>query len=430
MPKNLLTTREGELLPNDPLNHIFEFLDPDTFFKVVKELRDYNKRYLLAHIDMLLHWLKNSPVEQQLMSPPLFDNKALSLMLDHYLKQTKRQLGIEALSKRWGEGFEHMMDHYGIQQIKMEYFGLQQIIDSDNSRSFHKYIKQKIVSDFCTPFYLNNNYPAFAKLEKYKLFQSDKLGNIKKVFCHNGPHYGYYRYFVLTHNDTVYGWDDDPYGGAPDDIKIQGNIRKPTLLKSLSYKGITNIVGNSSVNFAFTHDHKIYGWGYTMLNNHHDVIAKEPVLLESVMRKNIVKIICVDRIYYGLTTTGKLYNWGYGRKFGHDQNIDQKIEVLEPTLIKNLASEEIIDIISIICYDAGRIFAITKSGNVYGWGNNTHGGLGLGILKPYISLPTRISALNNVIEIVPSDAYWKSDSEHLTFFALTRSGEIYAWGEK
>ena len=124
-------------------------------------------------------------------------------------------------------------------------------------------------------------------------------------------------------------------------------------------------------------------------------------------------IACGRYFTAAITDSGELYTWGAGRDFalGHGDRNNR----LLPTKVEALAGEKVI---KVAC---GKNFtvALTASGNVYTWGNNDLGQLGITKVDRCKETPTRITSLSNIVDVVAGD---------LHVLALTRSGEVFSWG--
>jgi len=148
----------------------------------------------------------------------------------------------------------------------------------------------------------------------------------------------------------------------------------------------------------------------------------------------IEKIIDLSAGYkhtLALTNTGQLYGWG-NNEFGQ-LTFESKDDVLSPVLI-NLntfldENEIIIDV------EAGTFssYIITSKGNLFAWGKNDYGQLGIGD-KINRKNPAKITSLSSesdpVVRIITSKAF----EEIIPFrnesfvIAQTRSNKIYSWG--
>ena len=86
-----------------------------------------------------------------------------------------------------------------------------------------------------------------------------------------------------------------------------------------------------------------------------------------------------------------------------------------PTKIKNLNN------VDKIYYSYGSCYAKTKTGEVYAWGKNDKGQLGIGNTEDQ-SIPVKVTGLSNIVKInITSFIY--------SIYAKTKTGEVYAWGE-
>ena len=132
--------------------------------------------------------------------------------------------------------------------------------------------------------------------------------------------------------------------------------------------------------------------------------------------KDIKKMYFDGTSIFAVTLSGEVYAWGDNEdgKLGigntEDQNTPVKIEGL-------------INVKEILTYDEG-IFAITTNGELYGWGNNKYGQLGIGNNEAQYA-PVRINGVSEVenIYIVPS---WRGNYREI--YAKTKDGKLYVWG--
>jgi alpha-tubulin suppressor-like RCC1 family protein len=126
---------------------------------------------------------------------------------------------------------------------------------------------------------------------------------------------------------------------------------------------------------------------------------------------NISKIIPGKSCWYIITINGDVYSWGYNNygQLGLGTTTNTNV----PTKISGLSN-----VSNIVVNDDYSAYAVTTSGNVYSWGYNNHGQLGIGSTT-YASSPTQITTLSKITKLVAKD-----DS----VFAFTSSGNIYAWG--
>lgn len=148
-----------------------------------------------------------------------------------------------------------------------------------------------------------------------------------------------------------------------------------------------------------------------------------PVALNGTKTGTWVKLYTTRYNIYALTSTGEV--WGMGNNgagqlgLGDTTLTSQRYRMLHkipvPVAIADLAIPSGADVL-------GCVFARTSSGDVWAWGNNAIGQLGLGDLVNRVS-PVQISALSNISKISVGGA---ASNAHV--LAMNTSGALYAWG--
>ena len=117
---------------------------------------------------------------------------------------------------------------------------------------------------------------------------------------------------------------------------------------------------------------------------------------------------------YARTINGEVYAWGdnsYGQLgIGNTENQSS------PVKIESLSN------VDEIYYDGSgcSVYAKMTNGEVYAWGDNSYGQLGIESTTYKQSTPQKIEGLTNVEEIY---------AENCSVFAKTTTGEVYAWGD-
>ena len=157
----------------------------------------------------------------------------------------------------------------------------------------------------------------------------------------------------------------------------------------------------------------VYSWGENRegrLGIGNTTNQSAPVKINAL--SNIKEIYTNGCSSWALTKTGDVYSWGdngYGQ-LGIGNTTDQNT----PVKISTLSNIKAIYIGS----DSYNSFAVTETGDVYAWGSNEYGQLGIGI-KGDQQTPVKLNSLTN-IEKIYTTGY--------SSFAKTISGDIYAWG--
>ena len=128
-----------------------------------------------------------------------------------------------------------------------------------------------------------------------------------------------------------------------------------------------------------------------------------------------VQVACGHVHTLALTDDGRVFAWG-NNKTGCVGVSDRG--TCAPQEIESLRGKQIISISAGMESSA----ALSASGEVYTWGADNYGQLGLGQGARYINHPTRIRTLRNVpIVQIACGQY------HM--LALSAAGEVYAWGQ-
>lgn len=114
-----------------------------------------------------------------------------------------------------------------------------------------------------------------------------------------------------------------------------------------------------------------------------------PKLVKTLGTAQVVQVACGQFHTLALTNSGDLYSFGANM---HGQlGLGYECEkVTKPTLVKSLQGFPI----AFICCGANHSFVVSKSGSIYGFGKNLFGQLGVGDLvsRPY---PTHVKTLRN-----------------------------------
>ncbi|XP_072190174.1 probable E3 ubiquitin-protein ligase HERC4 [Excalfactoria chinensis] len=93
-------------------------------------------------------------------------------------------------------------------------------------------------------------------------------------------------------------------------------------------------------------------------------------------------------------------------------------KIFEPRLVKELGNDTIVQI---ACGDHHSM-ALTRGGNLFTWGRNTHGQLGVGSQDPFISKPRLVKGLKGI-----PLAQIAAGGAHSVVVSL--SGAVYSWGK-
>lgn len=171
---------------------------------------------------------------------------------------------------------------------------------------------------------------------------------------------------------------------------------------------------------------RLFTWGsnaYNKLGLGPDAAKVEPYprLVEALSGIELVDISCGENHTAAVDREGKVYTWGWGGSLyqgagglGHPSRKD----VPMPQLVRSLVDQGVI-ITSINC-GAYHSVALAQNGEVWTWGNGECGQLGHG-WGENLNEPKSVELLaNKTVSTIAAG--------HRFTMALTRSGELYAFG--
>jgi len=171
--------------------------------------------------------------------------------------------------------------------------------------------------------------------------------------------------------------------------------------------------------FILTSTGTLYGFGY---NGHGTVGINttnnqySPVKITGPLDgKKVCKVAAGEYHVLALTDDGQLFGWGYGANGAH--GLATTGNVTTPTRVKNLDNEKIVDI-EVSTYFS---LALTADGDLYSWGLNGNGQLGLDHTTNPTATPTLVQTLKGkkIIQVSAGEGHC---------LALSNTGEVYSWG--
>ncbi|XP_053521364.1 RCC1 and BTB domain-containing protein 1 isoform X4 [Artibeus jamaicensis] len=184
-------------------------------------------------------------------------------------------------------------------------------------------------------------------------------------------------------------------------------------IKSLSY-------GSGPHVLLSTEDGVVYAWGhngYSQLGNGTTNQGIAPIqVCTNLLIKQVVEVACGSHHSVALAADGEVYGWGYNGngQLGLGNNVNQ----LTPVRVAALHS---VCVNQIVCGYAHTL-ALTDEGLLYAWGANTYGQLGTGNKNNLLSPAHIMVEKERVVEIAACH------SAH-TSAAKTQGGHVYMWGQ-
>ncbi|XP_056467333.1 RCC1 and BTB domain-containing protein 2 isoform X2 [Gadus macrocephalus] len=229
-----------------------------------------------------------------------------------------------------------------------------------------------------------------------------------------GPHV-----VLATSDGEVFAWGHNGYSQLGNGTTNHGLI--PALVSTnLLNKKVMEVACGSHHTIALTTDGEVFAWGY---NNSGQVgsgsTANQPTprrVSSCLQNKVVVNIGCGQLCSMAVLDNGEIYGWGYNcnGQLGLGNNGNQQTPC-------RIAALQGASIIQVACGYAHTL-ALTDEGMVYSWGANSYGQLGTGN-KSNQALPTLINTeKERMVEVAACH------TSH-TSAARTQSGQVLMWGQ-
>jgi alpha-tubulin suppressor-like RCC1 family protein len=233
---------------------------------------------------------------------------------------------------------------------------------------------------------------------------------------------------AITSTDTLYTWGNNGLGQMGDGTTVSKSV--PTDVTS-SFglavdETITKIEFGLYFSTALTSDGRYFTWGYNnsgQLGN--GSISTTPIATPIEMDLAVFGGETITDISAGyshaavITSSGKLYTWGLNNngQLGDGTQVSSSTPTEVPA--SNFGGETIASVQLGFVYST----AITSSGNLYTWGNNSYAQLGLGD-RTHRYIPTAADTFFDGENIV------KLGLGKQSVIAISDTFELYRWGDK
>ncbi|RWS24487.1 E3 ubiquitin-protein ligase HERC4-like protein, partial [Leptotrombidium deliense] len=199
----------------------------------------------------------------------------------------------------------------------------------------------------------------------------------------------------------------------------EGTWKRFQVIPELNNHLVVQLSCGYNHSLALTEAGQVFGFGCNLfgqlgIRTEHESLPK-PTLIKKLAHEIIIQVACGGTHSIALTKKGLLYSWG-SNGFGQLGTGDKGRCLYDPVVITKLSS------IAVRCISAGgsHSMAVSYGNNIYVWGKNEFGQLGLGDTANRLS-PCFQSALSNQ-EI----CYVSCGDDHSA--AITRDGGLFTWG--
>ncbi|XP_068123830.1 RCC1 and BTB domain-containing protein 2 isoform X2 [Hyperolius riggenbachi] len=237
---------------------------------------------------------------------------------------------------------------------------------------------------------------------------------IISLSCGSGPHV-----VIVTSDGEVYSWGHNAYSQLGNGSTNQALIPGP-VSTNLINKKVISVACGSHHSLATTSDGEVYAWGY---NNAGQIgsgsTANQPIprrVTSCLQNKFATSTSCGQMSSMAVVDNGEVYAWGYN---GNGQlglgNCGNQLTPCRVAALQGIRVEQI------VCGYAHTL-ALTDEGGMYAWGANSYGQLGTGN-KSNQAYPVQVC--------VEKERMAEIAAFHLshTSAAISQSGQVYMWGQ-
>jgi hypothetical protein len=225
--------------------------------------------------------------------------------------------------------------------------------------------------------------------------------------------------FIVTKEDIFYELDIYDENVRLFLLSDNNLILQKFIVKELCYKEIIDLINGEYHYIARTNDNKIYCWGnnyWGQLGNGKEdedpKVYNKPELNVLLSDLSVSVVKCGANHSLALTKSGDVYFWGNYRS---RRNVRDPDYLLMPFKVNDFDNEIIIE----ISCGLRHCMALTKSGRVYSWGSNECGQLGVESLEDFNT--PQIIQLNDVMITKISCGSFHS-------LLLSNDGVVYSFG--
>ncbi|GFG32082.1 hypothetical protein Cfor_08566 [Coptotermes formosanus] len=238
--------------------------------------------------------------------------------------------------------------------------------------------------------------------------------NVKGFAYGSGPHV-----IAFTETGEVYSWGHNGYCELGNGSSNQCLFPTP-IGANLSGKEVIEVACGSHHSLALTKDGEVYGWGQNNcgqvgsgLSTNQGVPRK---VNSHIGTKRAISIACGQTSSMAVLENGEVYGWGYNGngQLGLGNNVNQ----MNPCRVPNFQG---IVITKVVCGYA-HTMALSDVGALYVWGANSYGQLGNGNRSTVTSPIHVASEIGRIIDVAATHY------NHISA-AMTQNSKVYMWGQ-
>mmetsp|Transcript_24017 Transcript_24017/g.42635 ORF Transcript_24017/g.42635 Transcript_24017/m.42635 type:complete len:850 (+) Transcript_24017:12-2561(+) len=250
-----------------------------------------------------------------------------------------------------------------------------------------------------------------------EIYALDNLGPLKQVVC------GRAHTLLLTQDGLVLSSGQGVFGilghGGTHETKV------PLVIKVLSDKSVRVIACGEYHSLALTDRGDLYSWGRGFegqLGIREDVLAAStPKYIDAFRRKKVEAIAC-GYTHSLAICEGRIYSWGEGRsgQLGTGKTRQRNVPQVVDVIGEDNAQETLVSCSAGFAHS----IAMTAQGDLYSWGLNNYGQLGVGDFV----VRWKATAVKRDLVGISLKPLKQISCGAYTTFVIDDQGSLYSWG--
>jgi alpha-tubulin suppressor-like RCC1 family protein len=225
---------------------------------------------------------------------------------------------------------------------------------------------------------------------------------------------------AIDTNGNVWGWGA---AGSSDLCGIAKDQTVPQMVTAPALRDdVTLASGQNNHAIYYTSTGQLYACGNNnagQLGDDTFTSSTSPVLVTGLPAEQVISVQTAWEDSGALMADGSYWDWGYNKAGqlgdGSTAASDVPVQVSLPAAVTAVSQGGSLS-------DNGQTVALLANGTVYSWGENAYGQLGTGSFKHHQSLP--------VATVVPAGITFVSvNSGGASEYAIDSTGDVWAWGQ-
>ncbi len=222
------------------------------------------------------------------------------------------------------------------------------------------------------------------------------------------------QYLAIDKEDNLWAWGRNTYGELGNGSSQNAVFPIQKIQEGMKFKEIAVIQGLSK---GIDQEGNLFSWGACYLGDGTNKTAKLPLKIQESTKFRKIKVGGLINNYWNhsvaIDENGDLWTWG-NNSFcelgnGTMQNSKVPVKISQGIKFKEISTAE----------EAQCTFAIDEEGNLWAWGYNAYGQLGIGTTENYANIPTKI-AEGTKFKTVSTGYYYS--------VAIDEEGNLWSWG--